>query len=152
MIYLILAGLIIAAAEIIYDNIKYFSGKSDKPESTIMRAVLLAATSIVAVSLQYPILGAVLIPFASHLFFFDQSLNITRWKVLSKMNLTYDHRIAHGLPTTKLQRMWYKTRVFLDKLYYHSGEGTDRIYSRIPWFFETFLKLIILYTAIILSL
>ena len=44
---------------------------------------------------------------------------------------------------------WLLNLVRGKDMFYHSDKGTDRIYSRIPWYAEIFFKLLFLYSAIV---
>jgi hypothetical protein len=151
VLIIVLTMLSVPTLEIIYDHSRWKKNKSDKHISTILRCVaFLIIGTVFALTGLGGFFSSIFLSAATHLFFFDNALNITRWKTLKRLNLSYNWRIAHGIELNKRQKILWKIEQFLNKLYYHSKKGTDKIYANIPWFAETFFKSIILGIAIYL--
>lgn len=122
IIIIILSLVVIIAAEIWYDHYRWRNNLDDKPSSTIMRVAAFLLFGVMCWLLGVSgFLAATFLAFASHLFFFDNTLNVIRFK--------------------RIKSMGYN---FWQTLYYHSGRGTDLIYKGIPPYAETFFKGIIL--------
>ncbi len=153
----ILIALSIVAAEIIYDHWcwRQVPWKNDKPESTILRGVLMALSGIIIYLVTDDInftLRCASVIAGTFFLTFDFSLNVSRWKDLplayySPYGRAYKKYFDEGFneidsgiyaynSLTRKQKIIYKITMFSDRFFYHGQEkkrfSYDYIWNRIP--------------------
>jgi hypothetical protein len=142
IILMVLMIVITPSLEIWFDHSKWKNNKNDKHISTVLRFLFFAAISLISdlTGLQTWYYTFMLVS-GSFLSLFDQGLNVTRWKIISKLRgVQYSDR--------NLPRWIVSVFVFFRRLCYHSNRGTDRIYSKIPPYIEILGKIGVLITVI----
>lgn len=148
LLWVLSATAIIMYAEITVDHMLRKMNKSDKPWTTIGRAVLITVVMIIFFSATKNIALTALagVSVISLYFgFFDTVYNLSRWNDLP---WPYNYKTQHNIEETKKEKKAYALKKFKYKLFYHGtfsindkkGSPYDRMFKRIPPSGELLLK------------